>query len=467
MRQSQKVNLAALVIVLLCATLLRVIYLGDTSLDNDETLTFLRTQGTLDERLEKIGTPGNHVPLFFLFTGLLPHDTDFELRLGALWFGLLGLALSSKVTEYLYHDRRLTMCIAIFVAVTPYIVRYSRYARPYAMLFFFSLWSSFLFLRLLQGKKGWGLYSVVTLIVYLTHMAAAALPLSQLIILLWAKNPHSMLKKWWGVQLVAGLPVLFWLLTYNQFGNSAMGWIHHPNFGRPYYTITHVLVGYSATLTWPYLLVLPAVTFAFGTGTWGVIRKGNWLERYWVILTAVPLLVVFLISQFKPLYDERYFTPAAPAYFMLVGLGWRHLPRGYWNAAIIILISGGLTVSQLAGDHFERTDWKSSSAYVQANVQAHDCILLDAPHRIAFSFYYPDAPNVLPYATKDDLYAGQPPSTLSSCRRLWLMIGDSPGQKAKHWLETQQIIEITTYPKMYAYLVNYTPHQNGVKILPD
>ncbi len=467
MCQSQKINLAALVVVLLCATLLRVIYLSDTSLDNDETLTYLRTQGTLDEQLEKIGTPGNHVPLFFLFTGLLPHDTDFELRLGALWFGLLGLALSSRVTEYLYHDRRLTMCIAIFVAVTPYMVRYSRYARPYAMLFFFSLWASWLFLRLLQGKKGWGLYTVVTLIAYLTHMAAAALPLSQLIILLWVKNPHRMLKKWWGVQLIAGLPVLLWLITYNQYGNSEMGWIHHPNLGRPYYTITHILVGYSATLTRSYLLVLPAVTFAFGAGTWWVIRKGEWPERYWLMLTVAPLLVVFLVSQIKPLYDERYFTPVAPAYFMLVGLGWRYIPRGYWNAALIILISGGLTVSQLAGDHFERTDWKSSSAYVQANVQAHDCILLDAPHRIAFSFYYPDAPNVLPYATKDDLYAGQPPSNLSSCRRLWLMIGDSPGQKAKHWLETQQIIEITTYPKMYAYLVNYTSHQNGVKILPD
>lgn len=467
MSQSQKINLAALVVVLLCATLLRVIYLGDTSLDNDETITYLRTQGTLNERLEKIGTPGNHVPLFFLFTGLLPHHTDFELRLGALWFGLLGLALSARVTEYLYHDRRLTMCIAIFVAVTPYMVRYSRYARPYAMLFFFSLWASWLFLRLLQGKKDWGLYTVVTLIAYLTHMAAAALPLSQLIILLWAKNPHRMLKKWWGVQLIAGLPVLLWLLTYNQFGNSAMGWIHPPNLGRPYYTITHVLVGYSATLTWPYLLVLPGVTFAFGTGTWWVIRKGEWPDHYWLMLTVAPLLVVFLVSQIKPLYDERYFTPAAPAYFMLVGLGWRYIRRGYWNAALLILISGGLTISQLADDHFERTDWKSSSAYVQANVQTHDCILLDAPHRIAFSFYYPDASNVLPYATKDGLYAGQPPINLSSCRRLWLMIGDSPGQKAKHWLETQQIIEITTYPKMYAYLVNYTPHQNGVKILPD
>ena len=126
-----------------------------------------------------------------------------------------------------------------------------------------------------------------------------------------------------------------------------------------------------------------------------------------------------------------------------------------------------MTISQLANDHFERTDWKSSAVYIQAQLQSDDCILLDAPHRIAFSFYYPDAPNVLSYETKDDLYAGQSPSSLAHCRRLWLMIGDSPGQTASRWLETQQVIASATFPKMYVYLVNYTPHQISVKILPD
>lgn len=34
------------------------IHLSDTSFDNDQTLTLLRTQGTLDERLNNIGIPG-------------------------------------------------------------------------------------------------------------------------------------------------------------------------------------------------------------------------------------------------------------------------------------------------------------------------------------------------------------------------------------------------------------------------
>lgn len=463
----QKISRLILVVIMLwVATFLRVIHLSDTSFDHDETLTYLRTQGTLNERLENIGIPGNHVPLFFLLTGLLPHDTDFELRLGALWFGLLGLALLIRVTHELWHDPHLTLWVAVFVTVTPFIVRFSRYARPYAMLFFFSLWASYLFLRLLHGKNGWGVFTIVSLITYLTHLAAAALPLSQFIILVWAKTPNRMLKKWLMAQLIASLPIFIWLLTYNQWGGSTMGWIHPPNLGRPYYTITHILIGYSANLTWPFWVMLPVITIALGTGVWWVICKGGWPERYWLVLTVAPLLVVFLISQVKPLYDERYFTPAASAYFLLVGLGWRHLPKGYWNAALVVFISGGLTLHELVGNHYERTDWKSSAAYIQAHVQPGDCILLDAPHRIAFSFYYPDAPHVLPYEAKDPLYAGQFPSSLSSCRRLWLMIGDSPGQKARHWLDTQHIIEMTRYPKMCVYLINYTPQQNGVKILP-
>lgn len=439
--------------ILLAAALLRIIFLSDTSLDNDETLTYTRTQGTLDERLEKTGAPGNHVPLFFLFTGILPHETDFELRLGALWFGLLGIALLIRVTAWLYHDERLAICIAIFVSCTPFMVRFARYARPYPMLFFFSLWTSLLFLRLLRGKKGWGLYAAVSLITYLTHMAAAALPLSQFIVLLWAKNPHCILKKWLAVQFTASLPVLIWLLTYNHLGGSKMGWIDPPNIGRPYYTITNILVGYTAIPTWYFLIVLPPITIAFGAGIWWAIRHGSWAERYWVTLTIVPLILVFTISQIKPIYDERYFTPAAPAYFLFTGLGWRRLPKGYWYAALTIVFSGGLSLYQLGNGHYERIDWQDSSAYVQAHFQTGDCILLDAPHRIVFTFYYPDAPAQLSPELVDDLYAGELLADLAPCRRLWLFAEDPPGNRADRWLVQQQVLETTLFYRMRLSLV--------------
>jgi uncharacterized membrane protein len=61
------------------------------------------------------------------------------LRYGGLLLGLVGIALMMEVVRSLYHDDSMALLVGAWVAVSPYMVYYSRDARPYAMLFVLSL----------------------------------------------------------------------------------------------------------------------------------------------------------------------------------------------------------------------------------------------------------------------------------------------------------------------------------------
>jgi hypothetical protein len=121
---------------------------------------------------------------------------------------------------------------------------------------------------------------------------------------------------------------------------------------------------------------------------------------------------------------------AAPGFFLLIGLGWIYIDnRIHWgiSAAIVIGVTLGVTLNELATTHFETQDWRNSTAYMLDHLQPGDGILLDGPHETAFWHYYrdEDASLVLHNEILDALYAG----SMSICElpyeRLWLMTGDT------------------------------------------
>lgn len=446
------------VAILWLAALLRIVALSDTSLAHDEMLTYERTQGSLEDRLEHIGGPGNHVPLFFLFTGLLPHGTELELRLGAVWFSLLSLALLMRTARGTYPDSRFILWLGLLLAITPFMVRYGRYARPYPMFFFFSLLTNLYFLRTQTRTTGWWGFGVTSLLTYSIHLGAAALPISQFVILWWARVPRSTWIKWLTVQLIASLPVVIWLATYAQVGSSKMDWIAPPNLGRPYYTMMNLLIGYAMPVQWYFVLVLPVLTAGLFAGLWMAYRAGTLAERYWLVLILLPMLLVFLVSQVKPIYDERYFTAAAPGLFLLTFRGWQKLNWLRPAALYVVIFAGGITLSQLLTTHYERIEWQESIAYVADHIQPEDGILLDAPHWIVFSFYYPSAQNVLQPDTAKALYRQTLCATNLPYERLWFFTEAKPDYTVTNWLAGQNILQVNRYLDMQLYLIE-TPQQ--------
>lgn len=463
MRQSTRFLFLA-VIILILATGLRFYQVGTTGVTTDEALTYQRTQGNLSDRLEHIAGPGNHVPLFFLAEGLMPTETDLGLRYLGLMLSLIGIALMMRFMRWLYHSENWALMLGLWLAVTPFMVAYARDARPYPMVFVFGLLASGAFFRLLRGYRqsaDWLVFGMASLLVYFTHYAAAALPISQFLLLLWIREKPQFIAKWIGIQAVASLPNLIWLLSMATPQGSPNDWITVPNIGRPYYTLTNIAIGYEAIPTWYFVLGLIPFTIGLGRGSWHIFKQGrqNPINAYWLILTYVPILLVWTVSQFRPLYVERYFMVTSPAFFFVTLVGWQQLQikaRQWLMAAMVICVAGGVTLNELATTHFEPQDWRDSTAYMLSEFQDGDGILLDGPHETAFWHYYrgQDQSVVLSGDAMDALVMSETSVCELPYERLWLLTGNTLNPRLDVILPSQKFAEKHDYYRISVRRLN-------------
>lgn len=441
------------VTILLVAAVLRMIHLSDTSLTTDESLTYARTQGSLQDRLEHIAEPGNQVPLYYLSLELLPHDSDFELRYSSVLWALLGIALLMAIARRLHN---LGIWVGILAAFSPYLVLYARTARPYPLLFFSGLLASWLFYKIILGQASkwtWIAFIAWSMVAYLTHYSAAALPLTQFVILMWyRRNPLP----WIGAQAIASLPTFLWVALYATPRGDPNDWIAIPNIGRPYYTITNILVGYEANPTWYFLIALVVITPALYLGIRFALRSPQVMDRYWLVLAFVPLLLVFLISQVRPLYVERYFMVTSPAVFLIVLLGLRQWRARYFvlGTSIVIGVSAGVTLAELATNHFESLDWSESVATMQADFQARDGVIIDAAHKTVFWRYYDhEIERVAQSDVASQLYEGNLTLRELPYERFWLFINADASESVRSWLAEQSQTSGWSFHKIELYLL--------------
>jgi hypothetical protein len=151
-----------------------------------------------------------------------------------------------------------------------------------------------------------------------------------------------------------------------------------------------------------------------GEGLGGRLALVCWL--------VTPLLAVWLISQRQPLFTDRYFIWAAPAFYLLVALGLVSLRRfGNWGrwassralsrAAIvfltsIILVFNGVNLWQQATVPI-KSDFRAAATYIADHRSPGELIIFQIPHsRYTFDYYFPGNENedVEKYLWADGLY---------------------------------------------------------------
>ncbi len=176
----------ALVIILLCAALLRIYGIDFKSLEADEIFTI----GIADpdnSLLEVLSIPLVNTPIakpafYFLVTHLflVLEDDDFLLRFPSMAFGVLGVAATYALGAALF-GRKEGLVAAFLLCISPLHIRYSQWSRFYTMLITFSLLSlHFLYRGMHTGdRKSWvGFIGTTVLNVY-THLFAFLVLLSE------------------------------------------------------------------------------------------------------------------------------------------------------------------------------------------------------------------------------------------------------------------------------------------------
>ncbi|RYU96752.1 glycosyltransferase family 39 protein [Emticicia agri] len=136
---------------------------------------------------------------------------DANLRIPSLLFNLLTIFLIFVFVKTHFKSEKLALLAAFLSAISPFYINYSQIARNYAMLFFFSLLATHLFLLIIEKEKSkqkttiyYLLYGLIALACELCHISAFPLFLIHgLYVLLYVRQ----LKVWIGLGLAMLIPV--------------------------------------------------------------------------------------------------------------------------------------------------------------------------------------------------------------------------------------------------------------------
>jgi 4-amino-4-deoxy-L-arabinose transferase-like glycosyltransferase len=154
-----------------------------------------------------------------------------------------------------------------------------------------------------------------------------------------------------------------------------------------------------------------------------------------------PILVVFAVSQLKPLYLARYFIFCLPALILLAGAGMGRL-RSIWVLAGVLAVTGVLSIRGVSAYYQKdfdigREDWRSATRYLLDHAQPGDTVVFHQPiGRMPYEYYrsrIPAAayPTVIYPAHGDrlmyrDFYAGRVPDAFlenvsKNYSRVWVV----------------------------------------------
>jgi mannosyltransferase len=406
------------------------------------------------------GTVRQNGPLyFFLLRGwiALAGTSVTALRFFSLWFGVLGVALTYGL------GRRLLghvpgLLAALLVSCSPYLTWYSQEIKMYTMVPALTLlavyalrrameappftetpasWRprvllAYVVRRAVEGESGrwWLVQIVATTLALYTHVWSALLvPVLALQFLVWWPRRRG---HWLGglislaLLTLPYLPLAIW---------QAQRVFVERETGFPPYTLGEMaqllLTGWGTGVfawAWPWGGIACGVAVLFGllpallpstSGTRSAASlrepsagsppagKGNqrWMAAVgllgWVVL---PLLGIWFVSRWQPLFTDRYLIWAAPAFYLLAGAGLAFLWHyGRWPmvpllAAVLLVFVGNLRMQAVQP---LKSDFRGAAAFVGERYDSDDLLIFQIPHgRYTFDYYF----GPTEYAWEDGLY---------------------------------------------------------------
>ncbi len=408
--------------IVLLAFLLRIYRVGAQELWIDEALSwhlstttdFLR--GLLNE---------NNPPLYYLLLRVwvgIAGQSEASLRLLSAGFGTLFVAAMIWLGREVL-DARVGLWSGAVAAVSPVHIYYSQEARAYALLTL-TLTLSYAMLWHAYNKntwRAWAMVSVGTLLALYTHYFAILGLLSTAFFgLVRSEKPPW---RWHaGAMLASSLLFLPWMIW-------SVGLTVRPDVGTAWISEVWKLT--------PPLLALPRSleVFALGSqaGLLPIILKqfthlafpaplrflglitfvllGIWLaipwhdqqlgvpnvqkKKAWVVLALLlPLVLLWLVSFFKPVYVAgRYDLVAYPAYPLLVGLALAKVQRLKTRGRVLALLAALLLVIPIGVKLFRYYeapsvgDARKTSEVLYAKVRHGDVVVFTGVRGIAVLYY--------------------------------------------------------------------------------
>jgi uncharacterized membrane protein len=424
---------------------LRLVHLDSQSFWYDEAMSAGIARGTLAQILRNdFYSP--HPPLYFLTLHywLAIGESDFVIRLLSTIFGTAGIAGIYLLGRTIFDDA-VGLVAATIAAVTPYKIFYSQEARMYAPLFFLTSVLLVSYVRMLHtnSRRWWLAYTVSAVLSLYVHLFSALLLLGLHLHFLIHQSRGR--QRWGRLAVSDGLLILAFAprvaISMAQVQRVAGDfWIPRPGLARllsaPYaFTlgqhISEKLVPFAFAIVM-FLFIITHLQVARELAKQGRDSAGL---NFALCALWTPLLVAFIISQWRSVYLERTLIVAVPSLYLLLGWGAVRTRERYVNLTLLLLV----VLFAINGLHnwyfdpdFGKPPFRTAARFLQEQAAIGEPILHTSDGGfLIFMHYAPDCGN---YLLEGDPEPAVPVQTYRlfggeivakeelSARRFWLVV---------------------------------------------
>ena len=405
-RDISPVARAARVSMLGLAFLVRVISLDTQGLWRDEVDQWRFALQSWGEMLRNFTRAGWNGPLYSPLMRVwiaLTGDSIFAMRYFSLLWGVLSVALLYVLVKRLADDAAYgegpAQWSALLLALSPYMVWYAQEIKMYT-------WVPMLVLLALYAldcacthpsRQWWATVLIATSLAFYSHLLAAlVIPVE--VLWFWL-HPRRQKHAWRGGAITLALltlpylPMLRWiaplLLAERETGYPAY------SLGQMTETLfAGWTLGVSQNLSGGPLPLYIAL-FLGGMALLGIVglllrKRIVALAQLWLWM-LVPLLLLWLLSLRGPIFTDRYLIWAAPAFYVLAGIGLATI-HDLWRWLVIILL---LHILVLNGVGLCRQamipikpQFQPATRHIEASRAPGELVLFQIPYNHHVAMYY-------------------------------------------------------------------------------
>jgi len=337
-------------------------------------------------------------------------DSEAWLRLPSALFGIAAIPLLYVVARK-FMSPEPALAAAALLALSPGHVYYSQEARGYTLAILTVLLSTYFFVRAVEQcqPRDWARWMWVSILAFYCHDFTALVLVAQACSLFFQPAPRP-----WR-PLLTRSAVIFFLaipgLTYvfrASPENLHFIWMPRPG-AREFWHLAGFFGGNGVKVLGAGILWIAGVIAIWRSRRSFTDRDAFWRGSLILLWMLLPVAMLALISEWQPLFLQRYVIFSLPATILLAALGMDYLQKWKLGLLLIVLLCG-MYVPAIIGDyHKPREDWRAASDTILAAATPGDAVIFFPFYSRIMLDYYRDrygasAPPVQVFAP--EYYAG-------------------------------------------------------------
>ena len=297
-------------------------------------------------------------------------------------------------------NKPVALMSGLLFATSPFQIHYGQEARMYGLLALFLVLATLSLLQSLHLKSRLYimLFGIFSALAMYSHILAFFFLVPLAVILLIQHFSRTNLIRILQGSLLGAILYLPWLVRLPAQITKVQQsyWIERPGPG----SLIQTIIAFNGDLPvreqlLPFMLMVSILIFVFvGLESWLMIRsrgKGTDAGFLTLSLTILPVLLLFCVSQLRPLYIIRGLLPSAVFYLLLISwllFGGRKLSTLTLGFSLFLAFTGGY-VSHYSYSGFPYAPYGELNAYLRTQVEA-EAIVLHSNKLSMLPAYYDD-----------------------------------------------------------------------------